>query len=314
MWELGPRVWASVLSPRNHEALCFGSRERVDDLALPHIRALPSVLPGRFARAAGRAFKAGFDGVELHAAHAYTLASFLSPLNRRTDGYGGTPSARQRVPLAVLQAVMDDRPVKAVVGARILGEETVPGGGDTTWGADNAVALAKAGLDFLSVSVGGKFDDARQPAVGAAAYPYTGPSGAACIPTVRTAPPGPFGRQLPVARALRQAIRGQGLSTPVVGAGGLHTFALAEGALERGDLDVVAAARQSLADPMWWQKMRAGQGHSIHRCKATNYCEALDQKHATVTCQLWDKPRDASGRLQADIVRLGRRTLPPQGW
>ena len=72
-----------VLDERELESLRFGYRERVGDTQLPHIRDLPAVLPGLFARAAARAVEAGFDGVELHYAHAYTMASFLSGRNDR---------------------------------------------------------------------------------------------------------------------------------------------------------------------------------------------------------------------------------------
>src|SRR5256884_8699731 len=79
----------TVLTDRELEALDYGYRERVWDLHLPWIRELSRVLPGLFAEAARRAQTAGFDGVELHYAHAYTMASFLSRLNSRADGYGG---------------------------------------------------------------------------------------------------------------------------------------------------------------------------------------------------------------------------------
>src|SRR4029077_5248282 len=90
--------WPGFLSEGELERLQFGERERVTDTELPHIRELPQVLPGLFARAATRAEQAGFDGVELHYAHAYTMASFLSPLNQREDGYGGPRANRVKLP------------------------------------------------------------------------------------------------------------------------------------------------------------------------------------------------------------------------
>src|SRR5204862_277796 len=89
----------TVLTDRELEALDYGYRERVWDLHLPWIRELPRVLPALFAEAARRAQAAGFDGVELHYAHAYTMASFLSRLNTRTDGYGASLDGRVRLPL-----------------------------------------------------------------------------------------------------------------------------------------------------------------------------------------------------------------------
>jgi 2,4-dienoyl-CoA reductase-like NADH-dependent reductase (Old Yellow Enzyme family) len=296
---LTPERQREALSAREWEALQMGARERVTDTHLPHVRDLPRTLPGLFARAASRARDAGFDGVELHYAHAYTMASFLSALNTRDDGYGGPPEHRVRLPGEALEAVRDVAGDHLVVGVRMLSEEAIAGGTSLEEAAGFAVALGRAGADYLSLSAGGKFEDARQPAVGAAAYPYTGASGAETMPTVRSDEAGPFGRHLPGAAAVRRALRAAGLETPVVAAGGITTFALAEAALERGDADFVASARQSLADPDWFLKMRAGRGDEIRRCQLTNYCEALDQRHKPVTCQLWDHPKGEPRRLVA---------------
>src|SRR6185369_10292533 len=110
------------------ESLLFGDRERVSGTELPHIRELPQVLPGLFARAAARAEQAEFDGVELHYAHAYTMASFLSALNQRIDGYGGPRENRVRLPLEAYQAVRDAVSDRFVVGCRFLGDECIAGG------------------------------------------------------------------------------------------------------------------------------------------------------------------------------------------
>ncbi len=100
-----PETWEQILDERELESLQFGYRERVTDTELQHIAELPAVLPGIFAEAAGRAREAGFDGVELHYAHAYTMASFLSARNTRNDGYGGPRENRVRLPLEVYRAV-----------------------------------------------------------------------------------------------------------------------------------------------------------------------------------------------------------------
>ncbi|MCB9884228.1 MAG: NADH:flavin oxidoreductase [Planctomycetes bacterium] len=303
-----------LLTPREFRDYAFGYREEVGDLHLPQIRELPKVLPGLFAAAAARAEAAGFDGVELHYAHAYTMASFLSATNHRDDGYGGSLPARQRLPLEVFAAVRERVGSGFCVGARFLGDEVIAGGSRIEHACAHGVAFAQAGFDFLSISKGGKFDDAKQPHVGEAAYPYTGPSGHECMPTVRSDERGPFGRNIPLAAAVRRAVRGAGCDTPVVAAGGICDFAQAEAILQAGDADVIAAARQSLADPDWWQKMRSGHGAEVRRCKFTNYCEGLDQKHKEVTCQLWDRDFAAADADAVPRSRDGKRRLLPPPW
>jgi 2,4-dienoyl-CoA reductase-like NADH-dependent reductase (Old Yellow Enzyme family) len=299
-----------VLSARELEALDMGYRERIWDTHLPHIRELPRVLPGLFAEAARRAWRAGFDGTELHYAHAYTMAGFLSRLNTRDDGYGGAREGRVRLPLEVLDAVRARVPLAHAVGIRYLGHEVVAGGSDLDDAVWFGLRFAERGVDYLSVSKGGSFEDARPPRVGEAIYPYTGESGWECMPTVRGDARGPFGRNVPLAAAVRRGLRAAGHTTPVVTSGGIATFEQAEAILARGEADAVAAARQTLADPDWFRKIALGLGHLVRRCQFTNYCEGLDQRHKPVTCKLWDRapePRDPGVPRTTD----GRRLVAP---
>jgi 2,4-dienoyl-CoA reductase-like NADH-dependent reductase (Old Yellow Enzyme family) len=303
---------ARLLTPRELESLEYGYRERVTDLHLAEVRDLPATLPGWFADAASRAERAGFDGVELHYAHAYTMASFLSAANTRGDGYGVTLDGRLKLPLEVLAAVRASVGDRFAVGCRILSDECIAGGTELGDAEEIACALGSAGAAFLSLSRGGKFEDAKQPAIGWAAYPYTGHSGWECMPTTLADEAGPFGRNVPASRRIRATLRARGLDTPVVVSGGISSFEQAEEILGRGDADVVAAARQTLADPDWFEKIRLGRGGEIRRCVFTNYCEGLDQKHKQVTCKLWDR----QGLDEPGVRRTsdGKRRLVAPDW
>src|SRR5271165_6904223 len=252
-----------VLSADELEALHFGFRERVTDIQHAHIRDLPKVLPGLFADAAVRAEQAGFDGVELHYAHAYTMASFLSRTNTRDDGYGGSREGRVRLPLEVFAEVRRRVGKDFAVGCRFLADECIEGGSGLDDAAYFGVAFAGAGMDFLSTSRGGKFDDAKQPAVGTSAYPYTGQSGYECMPQFISDERGPFGRNAEPTAAIRQAVHDAGYAVPVVCTGGIHNFEMAENYLARGVCDIVGAARQSLADPDWLRKTLLGYGDTM---------------------------------------------------
>jgi 2,4-dienoyl-CoA reductase-like NADH-dependent reductase (Old Yellow Enzyme family) len=289
LFELGEAGWKQALTAREYEALTQGFRERITDVEWPHIRDLPQSLPPLFAAAARRAALAGFDGVELHYAHAYTMASFISRMNTRQDGYGGSREGRLRLPLEVFAAVRSSVPPNFVVGCRFLAEECIAGGNRLDETPAIGTAFATAGMDFVSTSRGGKFEDAARPPVSEAAYPYTGPSGYECMPQFISDARGPFGRNAAPTRAIRDAIRGAGFRMPVVCTGGVHNFEMAESWLAEGVCDIVGAARQSLADPDWTLKISRGRGAEVRTCEFTNYCEALDQKHKVVTCQLWDR-------------------------
>ncbi len=302
----------TVLDNREYEALAFGARERVTDTHLPHIQRLPHQLPTLFASAARRAEEAGFDGVELHYAHAYTMASFLSRTNTRGDEYGGSLENRLRCPLQVFNEVRRSVSSEFAVGCRYLVDEAISGGNTVEDACLIGEEFARAGFDFISLSKGGKFDDAKQPKVGAAVYPYTGRSGYECMPTVYSDQAGPFYRNIEQMARVRRRIRAHDFTTPIVVAGGINDFERAESILCEGQGDIIAAARQSLADPDWFRKMRLGHGHEIRRCKFTNYCEALDNRHLQVTCQLWDRVHIDEPKVRKS--HDGRRRLTAPHW
>jgi 2,4-dienoyl-CoA reductase-like NADH-dependent reductase (Old Yellow Enzyme family) len=213
--------------------------------------------------------------------------------------------------LEVYRAVRKQVGNDYVVGVRFLGDEVIAGGNRVDDATYFGVEFARAGLDFLSISKGGKFEDAQQPKVGQAVYPYTGQSGYECMPTVLSDETGPFGRTVPLVAAIKHGVNEAGFNTPVVASGGIGTFEQAESILQKEQADIVGFARQALADPDWFVKVKLGRGAEVRRCTYTNYCEALDQAHRPVTCKLWDRVYlEEEGIATVDEGR--RRLLAPE--
>ena len=105
------------------------------------------------------------------------------------------------------------------MGCRFLSDEIINQGSCIDDACSFAQAFAAAGMDFLSLSRGGKFDDAKQPRVGAAAYPYTGRSGYECMPAYLSDEQGPWGRNVEPVAKIRTSVRKAGFTTPIVTAG-----------------------------------------------------------------------------------------------
>lgn len=257
-----------------------GWRQKVQDLSIDEVRAIP----GLYAQAALRAAAAGFDGVELHMAHAYTLSSFLSRLNGRRDDYGGSLERRLRLPLETVAAVRAAVGEAFPVGVRFDGEECVKGGYTLEDSRVIALRLAQSGVDYISISAGGKFEDAI-PREGLPLYPYTGYSGERCMPGRNY----PAAANLYLAAGIREFLRAHGVQTPVVATGKINTPELAESILQREEADLIGMARPLLADPDWPRKVQAGRWGNVIRCCYANVCKAKDEHFQTVACFLWPK-------------------------
>jgi anthraniloyl-CoA monooxygenase len=115
-----------------------------------------------FVAAAGRALEAGFDMIELHCAHGYLLASFISPLiNHRTDDYGGRLENRLRFPLEVFAAMREAWPREKPMSVRISATDWKEGGVTGPESVEIARAFAEAGCDLIDVSTGQTVHDAK---------------------------------------------------------------------------------------------------------------------------------------------------------
>ena len=263
-----------------------GWRQTIDMLSIAEIDRIVE----EFGDAVARARAAGFDGAELHSAHAYTLASFLSRANPRTDDYGGeTLEGRlhliERIFGNIRRKVGKDFPV----GVRFLADEFIKDGYTVNDAKLIGLRLAQLGAAYLSLSVGGKFEDAIH-APGQVPYPYTGYSGDRCMP-------GDWYPAMPHAHfsaEIKTFIKAHGFDTPVATAGKISNPGDAERLVATGAVDIVGIARGLLADPDWPNKVRRGEFDRIVKCDYCNVCKHLDGTHSRVICALWPQ-----GSLQA---------------
>jgi 2,4-dienoyl-CoA reductase-like NADH-dependent reductase (Old Yellow Enzyme family) len=212
---VGDGGWANVMAP---SAVPFSAGYPV-----PHVLDTDGIVAviAAFRDAAQRAHKAGFEVVEVHAAHGYLLHEFLSPLaNHRTDEYGGSFENRVRLLLEVTTAVRDVWPSEYPLFVRISATDWAAGG----WDLEQSVLLARRlrdlGVDVVDCSSGG------------------------LVPGV-TIPIAPS-YQVPFARRIREEAH---VATAAVG---LITEAeQADGIVQRGDADLVLMAREFLRNPRW---------------------------------------------------------------
>ncbi|WP_204806432.1 FAD-dependent oxidoreductase [Mycobacterium riyadhense] len=255
---LGPSVIPSYLTGRPSAEITAQQLACVMDL---------------FKAAARRAAEAGYDGIELHAAHGYMLlGSFLAPQrNRRTDDYGGSSRRRMRVVLETLTAIRSEIGDAIPITLRISGYERVAGGRPIYETALVAPELVAAGVSAFHVSGGvidrlvtgmvNGADDGDELNVGAAA-------------------------------AVKQVV-----DVPVIAVGRIHDPTRAERILADGRADFIAMGRPLLADPDLPRKLWSGQAHRVRKCISCENCiDAMEQRFS-VDCAV--NPRTGKERALA---------------
>jgi 2,4-dienoyl-CoA reductase-like NADH-dependent reductase (Old Yellow Enzyme family) len=193
---------------------------------------------GDFAAAARRAVAAGFKLLELHGAHGYLGAQFLSPkTNRRTDGWGGSFEKRLRFLLELVRRMRAEVGQDALLSVRLGVAEGGTDGLGVEEGTRAAEILTREGLDLIHVSHAGSRPEALDPA-------------------------SPYEPLLQLARPVRERV-----AVPVIGIGGIKTPAEADRAIEDGMCDLIAVGRAILADPGWVRKTTQGRPESIALCE-----------------------------------------------
>ncbi len=194
-----------------------------DEYAVPHELSVDEIhqIQDSFRAAAGRALTAGFEWLEIHAAHGYLLHSFYSPIsNHRSDEYGGSFENRIRFLLETVRAVREVWNERLPLAVRISGTDWVDGG----WSVDDSVQLARhlkaEGIDLIDCSSGGGVAQAKVPA-------------------------GP-GYQVPISEAVRH-----GADTLTATVGLITAPEQADEIIRNGRADLVLLGREMLRDPYW---------------------------------------------------------------
>ncbi|MGF9663341.1 bifunctional salicylyl-CoA 5-hydroxylase/oxidoreductase [Arthrobacter crystallopoietes] len=217
------------------EPLESGNWEAVGPSALPYgpgsqtpreiDRAEMDQVKADFVAAANRAAEAGFDLLEVHAAHGYLLSSFLSPVaNQRTDEYGGSLDNRLRFPLEVFDAVRAAWPADRPLTVRISATDWIEGGNTIDDAVEIAKAFAAHGADGIDVSTG-QVGKEEEPAYGRS-------------------------YQTPYADRIRQEVA-EPSGTAVIAVGAISSYDDANSILLAGRADLIALGRSHLYNPQW---------------------------------------------------------------
>ena len=214
-----------------------------------------------YVRGAARAREAGFDVVEIHGAHGYLIAQFMSPLfNRRTDEFGGSYEGRMRFALEIIRRVRETVGEDMVLSFRLSAEEYLPGGIDLPLSCRIAEDAAAAGIDLIHVSAGL-----------AESNEFTGPP--PCLPE---------GWNAENAGRIRAALKGRAL---VSVAGRILNRECADRILSSGQADMVSMGRALIADPYLPRKLAEGRDDDILPCVGCNEgCNGSLGKRAPITC------------------------------
>ncbi len=257
---------AIPVAPSCVEGSAFGQTPR--QLATSEIQTLVT----DFASAALRVRTAGFDGVQLHAAHGYLISQFLSPFfNRRTDAYGGTPERRRRFLMEIYEAVRHAVGTDYPVLIKINATDGIQGGITPDQSLTAVRELAKKGLAAVEVSGGMAGSDRNRPSRKGIHKPS----------------------QEAYFREHARAFKKE-LNIPVILVGGIKSPEIAEDILACGDADAVSMSRALICEPDLVNRWKQGD-RSRAACISCNKCLAEGLKGTGIACVGLSETRENRG-------------------
>ncbi len=216
-----------------------------------------------FAKAAQRAYTAGFEMFIFHGGHGWLINQFLSPYhNRRTDQYGGSTENRCRFPIMIIDAVRAALPPGTPLDFRMSGSELYEGGYDIEEGCRIAEILQDH-LDMIHVSAGNH-----------EILAHIGRTHPLCFLD--------HGCNVYLAEKIKKHVT----KIPVACVGGINDPAMAEEIIAGGKADVVCVGRASIADPQWANKVRQGKEEDIRKCMRCLSCLSVVPTHRANWCAM----------------------------
>jgi 2,4-dienoyl-CoA reductase-like NADH-dependent reductase (Old Yellow Enzyme family)/thioredoxin reductase len=240
----------------------FQTEHSVETRSVEMTKEMMEELAAKYGQAAARAKRAGFDMVMIHGAHGWLLNQFLSPnTNLRTDEFGGSVENRCRFPLMVIKAIRDACGPNFPIEYRINGDDLIPGG----LKIDEAVEACKileSYVDAFHVSAGVHYE------VSTALLTHSS--------TFMTR-----GHLVHLAEAVKKAVK-----VPVTTVGGFNSLDMMEEVIASGKADIIAMARQLLADPDLPKKGKAGRVSEIRPCLRCGWCQASRFTLGTARCSI----------------------------
>lgn len=222
-----------------HEVVYAGSQAHGKSIRAMTVDEIYDLID-KFAEGAWRVQQAGFDAVELHGAHGYLIAQFMSPyVNKRNDRFGGSFQSRMRFTLEIIARIQQKCGKDFPIGLRYSGDEYIEGGRHLDESVKVAKAMEEAGVAFLDISAG--IFELPGPTMDPMYYPQ--------------------GWNTYTADEIKKNVK-----IPVITSHTLRDPDYCEKILAEGKADMVGLSRQMIADPYWANKAKAGEKKEIRKC------------------------------------------------